>query len=273
MYEYRNELISIYSLWEFARNVLARLQAERNLSRRQQEALLFFAQTINDVGALLATLPESPIGAGFKTLSVTLLCSIGRNMLDTFLSISYMLHRFTPEESSLVELVRDQFVFQTRTSIVETLNPISSALAGLKASIVERRTAIEAHHAFQGLRREIQNNAKNGFKDRIVDNEVILRYMRIVPSIFWSTNNHFSQHIHSTSYSADQLSALGNDPSEDMRFMLALLEDVQGVLSLVILTTLYGFDQPADVVPINILSILLFWQDYFRGTQEEKYER
>jgi hypothetical protein len=56
-----------------------------------------------------------------------------------------------------------------------------------------------------------------------------------------------------------------------MKFVLTLIKDIQGVYSLVILTTLYGFGQPADVVPLNILSILLFWPAFFRGKQQEKY--
>ncbi len=204
MYTYRNEIIVVYTLWEFARSLLARLQTDKALTRQQRDALLFFRQSIEDVGALLATLPESPIGSGDKTFSVTLVSSVGRNLLDSFLSISYLLHRSTPEESSLVELVQDQFVDQTRAGIVETLNPSSDAIAGLKSSIADRRIKIEAHPGFPSLPRDILNNAKNGFTDKIVHKDTILSYLQIVPSIFWSTNIHFSQHIHSTAYSADQ---------------------------------------------------------------------
>ena len=271
MYAYKNELIALYSLWEFARALLGRLQEEKTQTRQQREALLFFRQSVEDVGALLAILPHSPIGSGYKTFSVTLVSSVGRNLLDSFLSISYLMHCFPPEESSLVELVQDQFVDQTRAGLVQTFNPSSEAVAGLKTAIAERRMKIEAHSEFPSLPKDLQNNVKNGFTDKIVPKDTILGYMQIVPSIFWTSNNHFSQHIHSTAYSADQLGVLGIDPIDDERFARTLIRDIQGMCSLVILITLYGFEQPIDVVPLNILSILLFWQDYFRDTQKEKY--
>lgn len=131
----------------------------------------------------------------------------------------------------------------------------------MEQAIAERRTKIEAHSYFPRLSKDTRNNTKNGLTDKIVSEETILRYMRIEPSTIWSASNHFSQHMHSTAYAADQLGALAADQTEDFQFSITLLKDVQGIFALVILTTLYGFGQPADVVPLNVLDVLLFWQD------------
>jgi hypothetical protein len=112
-----------------------------------------------------------------------------------------------------------------------------------------------------------------GQTDKTISKEAILVLMHIVPSVFWSTNKHFSQYVHSTAFAADQLGSFGNNPQETIRFITTLVRDLAGLYSLSILSVSYGFSVAADVVPLNVLDALLFWQDFFRDTKDEKYKK
>ena len=250
--------------------MLGRLSS-RPLTWNERSALVLFDQSAQSVGILIGFLPESPLKGEFKSTSPSTISSIARNVMDNYLTISYLLHQHPEETRTLVKLVWEQFVDKQRYEILNTLNPSSVHLPGLQKAIEDRTRLIESDPYFPKLDKNISNNCKLGISDKIVSRNDILQYLQIVPNLFWATNNHFSQYVHSTAYAADQLEALGEAPNEALSFLITIIKDLQGLFSLSTLSVLYGFGIKSDDVPLNVLDMLLFWQDFFRGTNEERF--
>jgi len=104
-YAYKNELITLYSLFEFLKNLQLKLVIPSEADWNVKDAILIFNQTIDSMGLVLSSLPESPIDSGYKCFSPSLVSSQGRIMIDHYLSIAYLFSAKDKEMHEFQELI------------------------------------------------------------------------------------------------------------------------------------------------------------------------
>ena len=263
LYEIKNELIILHALFEYGQQVLILLTSHQSLPRNQRDALLIFDQSTQATGLFLSFMPQSTLRSDFKSVAPSLICMIGRGLMENFLAIQYLAKRRSPDDLTFEQLIREQFIDVQRNQMVAQINPSNQELPKLKEAIESRKKAIESHPLYKNLRPEVANNCAIGSADKTQTKNEILDTLGIVPDVFWSTYQHFSQFIHANSFAAEQLSMLGK--AGTLEFLRTLTRDIVGIYCLNLLALSYGFNIPQDEVPLNIQDSLLFWQGFYQG--------
>lgn len=272
-YRYVNELITLYSLFEFSKNLLTRIRLANSATWCQKAAFLVFRQALESVGVVLSYLPDSPIQSQFKSFSPSILASQGRIMVDNFITISYLLEKKTPEQmSNLQELIWNQGIDFDRQRIVQQFNPQSSELKKLARQIKNRDRKIRNHPLFNTLDKKMQNKCAKGQNDKIYTPNEIIERNGIKSDLFWPTHNHFSQFVHSTAFATDQLVGFERDAEQSLHFIRILVTEFISLFSLTILWFSDGFGVSKEEIPLGILHTLLYWWDFFQGKYEERTE-
>jgi hypothetical protein len=267
LYDIYNELIILLGLFEYGKQILSLLILRNTLSKKQQNALQIFDQSIQSVGLFLSFMPQSPIKSEFKSVAPSLISQIGRALMEEFLTIQYLSIKRTIPEDELDVLIQNQFIDVQRKQMVQQINPNSQELPKMIESIDSRKNVIKSNELFKKLPSDIANNCLNGLSDKTMTKKDILESIGIKPEVFWSTYQHFSQFIHANAFAADQLSALGREMEETLLFLRTMTRNLVGIYCLSILFISYGFDISLKDVPLNIQDSLFFWHNYFRDKE------
>ncbi len=267
-YYYKNELITLYSLFEFSKNLNIKLIVPDDAEWNVRNIMLIFRQAIDSVGVILSSLPESPIESQFKTFTPTIAASQGRILIDHYLSIAYLSSAHDQEMLEFQEMVWNQAIDFKRWQVVSTFNKDNEHLPDLEEKIKDQEEQIRIHPFFLKLDKNLRNNCAKGFKDKIFNRNDIRGKIKIVPKIFWTLDTHFSQYVHSTAYSTDQLAIFGNDINESLSFLKHFISNICGLFSLIILETciVSGFNEKQ--IPLGIFGTLIFWREFFEGKDE-----
>lgn len=269
-YLYKNELITLYSLLEYSKNILSRFPFSRELNWHIKCSILIFKLALDSVGLLLSSLPDSPINSQFKSFNPAIIASQGRIMIDHYISIKYLLENKNEEMLIFHELIWNQAIDFKRWNIVNNFNPNNPFLHELKERLKQNEEKIKNHPLFETLDKNMQNNCALGSSDKTHTRNQIIERSKLNSTIFWALDNHFSQFVHSTAFSTDQLALIGENLDESLQFITHLVKDIIGLFSLIILEFSYSFNIPEEDVPLGILNTLVFWQDFFQGNFEEK---
>ena len=111
----------------------------------------------------------------------------------------------------------------------------------------------------------MQNNCAKGYIEKIFERNNITGKIKIIPSVFWSIDNHFSQYVHSSAYSTDQLAIWGRDINESYRLLKTFISNIVGLFSLIILEICITSNFSTKQIPLGIFDTLVFWREFFEG--------
>lgn len=147
-YAYKNELITLYSLFEFLKNLQLKLVIPSEADWNVKDAILIFNQTIDSMGLVLSSLPESPIDSGYKCFSPSLVASQGRIMIDHYLSIAYLFSAKDKEMHEFQELIWNQGIDFKRWYLVSNYNPDNPELQNMRDKLEKNEIKIRNHSFF-----------------------------------------------------------------------------------------------------------------------------
>lgn len=125
-YLYKNELIILYSVFEFSKNLRAKLIIPNDADWNVKNSMLIFNQAIDSVGIILSSLPDSPINSQFKSFNPSIIAISGRILIDHYLNIIYLLCPKNKEILNFQKLVWDQSIYFKRWYLVYNFNPKNS---------------------------------------------------------------------------------------------------------------------------------------------------
>lgn len=269
-YLYKNELITLYSIFEFGNNLFIKLIVPDDADWNVKKSMLIFKQAIDSVGIILSSLPDSPLNSEFKSFNPSILGSQGRILIDHYITIAYLMGPKEPAMLNFQKMVWDQAIDFKRFFLVENYNPRSTELPQLKEQIKNNEKLIRENPLYEKLPKEIRNNCANGFSDKIYQRNQIKGIVNIVPKIFWTIDTHFSQYIHSTAFSTDQLALIGKDINKSFGFVKNLVAKITGLFSLILLEIIYSSDFSREQIPLGVFQTILFWKDFFEGKADEE---
>lgn len=268
-YKYKNELIELYSIYEFGKNLIERRKIEETEPWFIREAVLVYQEALSAAGIVLSYLPESPITSHIKSFSPLTLASQTRILIDCYLSISYLVEDKDAEKSKLQKLVWEHAINSQRYRMVKQFNPNNPAISNLESKIESGRKDIETHPLFNQLETEVRNNCLNGISDKIYTRNQLVKRLGLDEDVFWPIENHYSQFIHATAFAADQLLAIQKDPPGAIHFIYTLSANFTGFFSMNTISLSDGLGIKPDQIPLGVFHTLLYWKDFFTGSYTE----
>lgn len=273
LYKYKNELIELYSVYEFGKNLIERRKIDETAPWFVRGAVLVYQEALSATGIVLSYLPESPIPSHIKSFSPLTLASQIRILIDCYLSISYLLENKDDEKSMLQELVWEHAINSQRYRMVKQFNPDSPAISSLESKNEANRKEIEKHPLFNQLETEVRNNCLNGISDKIYTRNQLVQRLGLDEGVFWPIENHYSQFIHATAFAADQLLAIQKDPPGAIHFIYTLAANFTGFFSMNTLSLSEGLGIKPDQIPLGVFHTLLYWKDFFTGNYAENSDK
>lgn len=271
LYEYKNDLISIYSIFEFGRNLLTNIPPEEYQQWNRNASYLAYHQAVTSAGVLLNYLPESPINSDFKDFGPSFVAAQGRMLKDNFISIIYLLEDVDDSVLEFKELVWDQAIARNRFMMVNQINAENERLGDIEQFMNRNEQDIRDHDFFDTLEAKIQNNCAKGFTDKIYKDNVIVDKYNIDESVFWSAYQHYSQFIHSTAFSTDQLTLFLADQrsAEAIGFIKTQVRNYLSLLSLTSFVFIEEFKINHDIVPTTIFQEISMWFRFYQNKENE----
>lgn len=267
-YQYKNRVLELNMLFEYARNLVSRFEIKEDARWYQRAAVLAYQESVDTVGIGLSYLPESPVRSEIKSFSPQTLASQTRILVDNYLTIGYLLADKDQEEERLQKMVWDQAIDRKRYEMVDQFNPDNPRIEKIESAIDRRREKIKSHSLFSNLDDDSQNNCCNGFRDKIYTNNELVRKLDLDEDAFWSQYKHYSQFVHSTAFASDQLEAFRKNRQGSIQFVSTMLGNFEAIFSMNTLEVSEGFGIDSGEVPLSVLNILLFWNDAMQGNYE-----
>jgi len=85
LYEFKNRVLELNMLFEYAGNLISRFEIQEDAAWYQRAAVLAYQESVDTAGIALSYLPDSPVRSEIKSFSPQTLASQTRILVDNFL--------------------------------------------------------------------------------------------------------------------------------------------------------------------------------------------